>query len=136
MPFRSLFGSDTPARWVPTVIDAYHAIKINSITLIIRNGTAAAATGRIGIGFDTPAIVAASTVGDNDPEIHFQIEMPADTSMVVPIPGIDKIIGDFIEIATNTGDYTVIALVFYEEIKTSFDQYGQASKTIKRVMVK
>jgi len=133
MPFRTLYASSVRCRWIPTIIDAYRALKIKNINLIIHNTAASSTISRIAIGFDKAADVAApQLVGDHSVDINILVELVIDSTLVVELDPIDKIIGDFIELATDSVVVQVSAIVFYEEIKTKFDQYGQVSKTFRR----
>ena len=127
MPFRSMYGNTI---WIPSEIDAYHAVKITNLQIIASN--ASGGYGNVEITFDEDRDGTAPEVGKAYSKIHLRFSIVANGSIVIPINGINKIIGDRLEIYL-TG-HTASIIVFYEVIRTKFSEHGQAEKTFRRTV--
>jgi hypothetical protein len=131
MPFRTIYTDNTGAYWIPKAIDCYHAVKVKTLTFVVRFTGATAGT--IIAGFDkVPSIPIAA--GASYDHIKVSLAAAAAESVTFHIDNMDEIIGDYLYVTTNSASIFVNVIVQYEIIKTKFSQYGQAEKTLTRAM--
>jgi len=132
VPIVSIQCSSAEITWTPKEIDAYHAIKIKDITIIIT--FTAVGTGVVGIGLDEEPNVTSNNEVRRSLSIYSQAAEA--NSFVIPYSDLDSIVGDQVRCMTNSSNIIATIVIKYEIITTRFDQYGQVSKTFKRVLIK
>lgn len=134
MPFVSLGATSAQQDWYPDEIDAYHAIKVTHIIVNLMNNTNVAIIHGFAIAFDEDPVPPLAS-GFETSQIAFYIRLGTDyAGRAFNINDVDKIVGDRISCQSENSDLRANVIIFYEIIKTSFDQYGQVSKTLKRAL--
>lgn len=134
MPTETMRTNNTSFQWFPPSITAWLALKISEIILIVISSTTV--TANVAIGIDEIADIS-TNLQKSKSQIVFRIATAGVETHIVDLSSIvgEKLmVGDFIDLITSASTLEVSAIIKYEMVKTSFDQYGQVSKTFKRLL--